>query len=66
MDRVWEKLEKLPAWQMIRVKIKTRVVLEPQREKRTVHVVTLKDICHLKCGAGAQISEIERPGCTPM
>ena len=34
-DNEWEKFEKLPAWQMTKV-------------RRTVHFATLMDICHLQ------------------
>ena len=48
VDEEWEKLEKLPAWQMTKVKNKKEVILEAQREQRTVHLATLMDICHLQ------------------
>ena len=48
VDKEWEKLEKLPAWQMTKVKSKKEVILETQTEQRTVHFATLMDICHLK------------------
>ena len=47
-----EKLEKLPARQLTRVNCKKEVILEAQKEKRTVHLAKLMDICHLKkCGS---------------
>ena len=46
VDKGWEKLEKLPAWQM--TKCKKEVILEAQKEQRTVQFGTLMDICHLK------------------
>ena len=42
------ELEKLPAWQLDKVQIKSEVVLEAQKEKIKVHFATLMDICHLK------------------
>ena len=48
VDKEWEKLEKLPAWQMTKVKNKREVILEAQKEQRTVHFATPMDICHLK------------------
>ena len=48
VDKEREKLEKLPAWQMTKVKNKKELILETQQDKRTVHVATLMDICHLK------------------
>ena len=60
-----EKLENLLAWQMTKVKTQREVIKEAQKEQRTVHFATLVDICHLKIGVGAKISEIQRPGCAP-
>ena len=48
VDKKWERLEKLPAWPVMTVKSKREVILEAQKEKRTVHFATLMDICHLK------------------
>ena len=45
MDTEWERLEKLPAWQLNKVRGK-KDILEAQREKNKVHL--LMDICHLK------------------
>ena len=48
VDKEWEKLEKLPAWQMTKVKSRSDVIQEAQKEQITVHYATLMDICHLK------------------
>ena len=37
VDKEWDKLEKLPAWQLTKVQSKKEVILEAQREQRTVH-----------------------------
>ena len=51
----WDKLDKLPSWQMTKVKSKKEVIEEPQKEKRTVHFTALMDICLLKkCGVGTK------------
>ena len=47
VDQEMEKLEKLPAWQMAKLRSKTEVVKEAQKEERTVHCATLMDIWHL-------------------
>ena len=47
VDKKWKKLEKLPAWQLTKVRSKKEVILEAQ-EKTAVHLATLMDICHLK------------------
>ena len=48
VDMEWEKLETFRAWQMTKVKSKREVILEAQREQRTVHFASLMDIGHLK------------------
>ena len=48
MEREWENLEKLPAWQLTKVKNKKEVILEAQKGKTKVHFATVMDICHLK------------------
>ena len=48
VGKEWEKLEKIPAWQLDKMKSKKDVILEAQREKRKVHFALLMDICHLK------------------
>ena len=48
VDKEWEKLEKLPAWLMTKVKNTKEATVETQSEKRAVHLATLVDICHLK------------------
>ena len=46
--RKWEKLEKIPAWQMDKVKSKKDVLLAEQEVKKKGHFATLMDICHFK------------------
>ena len=48
VDREWEKLEKLPAWQVTKVKSKKEAVGKAQTEGRTVHFATVMDLCHPK------------------
>ena len=48
VDTEWEKLEKMPAWQLNKVQSKKDVILEAQKEKTNVHFATLMEICHLK------------------
>ena len=44
VDKEWETLVKLPAWQMTKVRSKK----EAQKEGRTVHFATLMDVSSLK------------------
>ena len=48
VDKEWEKLEKLPAWQVTEVKSKKKNIEKAQKEGRTVHFAKLMDLCHLK------------------
>ena len=43
IDKEWEKLEKLPAWQMTKVKSKKEVIHEAQNEGRTVRSLCYAD-----------------------
>ena len=65
VGKEWEKLENVPAWQMTEVKSKTEVIEEAQKEQRTVQFATLVDISSQEYRVGTQISEIQRPCCTP-
>ena len=47
-DKEWEKLEKISAWNLTRVKSKKQVIDEARTSGATVHFATLMDICHLK------------------
>ena len=58
VDKEWAKPEKLPVWQMTKIKSKTVVILEAQKEQRTFHFAALMDICHLKnCRSGTKASK---------
>ena len=48
VDKEWEKLEKIPAWQLTKVRNKKEVIDEERKEGKTVHFASLMDICHLK------------------
>ena len=53
-NKEWEKLEKILAWNLEKMKSEKDVILEAQKEKRKVFkkrqstFATLMDICHLK------------------
>ena len=42
------KLEKIPAWQLTKVRIKKEVIAEARTKGRKVHFASLMDLCHLK------------------
>ena len=48
VDKEWEKLEKIPAWDLTRVRSKKEVIGEARTSGATVHFASLMDICHLK------------------
>ena len=53
VEKEWEKLEKIPAWQLTKVRNKKEVIEEARNKGRNVHFASLMDLCHLK------ISELE-------
>ena len=48
VDKGWEKLEKILAWNLTKVKSKKEVIDEARTAGATVHFAPLMDICHLK------------------
>ena len=48
VDKEWEKLEKIPAWDLTKVSNKSEVIDEAKTKGRKVHVASLMDLCHLK------------------
>ena len=48
VDKEWEKLEKISAWNLTKVKSKKEVIDDARTWGATVHFASLMDICHLK------------------
>ena len=48
VDKEWEKLEKIPAWDLTKVRSKSEVIDEARTKGGKVHFASLTDICHLK------------------
>ena len=48
VDKEWEKLEKIPAWDLTTVRSKSEVIDEARTKGAKVHFASLMDICHLK------------------
>ena len=48
VDKECEKLEKISAWNLTKVKSKKQVIDEARTAGATVHFASLMDICHLK------------------
>ena len=67
VEKEWEKLEKILAWQLTKVRTKNEVIAGARNEGKNVHFASLMDPGHLKN------SELEpqfqkykgRSGCTP-
>ena len=66
VDKEWEKLEKISAWNLTKVKSKKKVIDEARTSGATVHFASLMDICHLKnAELEAKAPKIQRSSCTP-
>ena len=50
VDKEWENLEKISAWNLTKVRSKKDVIDEARTSGATVHFVSLMDICHLLRG----------------
>ena len=48
VDKEWEKLEKISAWNLTKVKSKKQVIDETRTSGATIHFASLMGICHLK------------------
>ena len=48
VDKEWEKLENISAWNLTKVRSKKEVIDEARTSGATVHFSSLMDICHLK------------------
>ena len=48
VDKIWEKLEKIPAWNLTKVRSKKEVIDEAKTKGAKVHFASLMDICHVK------------------
>ena len=48
VDKEWETLEKIPAWDKTKVRNKSEVIDEARTEGAKVHFASLMELCHLK------------------
>ena len=66
VDKEWEKLEKISAWNLTKVCGKKEVIDEARTSDATVHFASLMDICHLKnAELEGKAPEIQRSSCSP-
>ena len=65
-DKEWEKLGKISAWNLTKVRSKKEVIDEARTSGAKVHFASLMDICHLKkCWIGGKTPKVQKSGCTP-
>ena len=48
VDKEWEKLDKIPAWDLTKLRSESEVIDEARTKGAKVHFASLMDICHLK------------------
>ena len=48
VDKEWEKLERISAWNLTKVRSKKEVIDEARTKGAKVHFASLMDICHWK------------------
>ena len=66
MDKDWEILEKISAWNLTKVRNKEEVIDEARTSGATVHLASLMDRCHLKnTELEAKYQKYTRSSCTP-
>ena len=65
VDKEWEKLEKISAWNLTKVRSKKEVIDEARTKGAKVHFASLMDICHLKNAELEAKHKIQRSSCTP-
>ena len=47
VDKEWEKLEKIPAWNLTKVRSKKEYIDDARTKGAKVHFASLMDLCHL-------------------
>ena len=66
VDREWEKLENISAWNLTKVRSKKEVIDEARTKGAKVHFAPLMDICRLNnAEIEAKYQEYKRSSCTP-
>ena len=66
VDKEWEKLEKISAWNLTKVRSKKEVIDDARTSGAKVHFASLMDICHLiNAELEATHQKYKRSSCTP-
>ena len=66
VDKEWEKLQKIPAWDITKVRSKSDVIDDARTKGRKIHFASLME--HLsfeECRIGDKAPKIQRSSCTP-
>ena len=64
MDKEWEKLEKIPSWNLTKVRSKKEVIDDTRTKGARVHFASLMDMCHLKnAELETKAPKIQRKSC---
>ena len=66
VDTEWEKWEKIPAWDMTKLRIKSEVIDEAKTKGSKVHFASQTDICHVNnAELETKHQKLQRSSCTP-
>ena len=66
VDKEWEKLEKISAWNLTKVTSQKEVIEEARTSGSKVHFASLMDICHMKnFELGDKAPKVQRSSCSP-
>ena len=66
VDKEWEKLEKIPTWELTKGRNKSEVIDEARTKGAEVHFASLMDSCHLKnAELETKHQKLQRSSCTP-
>ena len=66
VDKNWEKLEKISAWNLTKVRSKKEVFDEARTKGAKVHFASLMDMSLEKCRIGCKAPKIQRSNCIPI
>ena len=65
VDKDWENIEKIPAWDLTKVRSKSEVIDEARTKGAKVYFASLIDICHLKNAEMETKHQKTSSSCTP-
>ena len=65
VDEELEKLEKIPAWDLTKVRNKSEVIDAARTKGIKVHFASLMDVCHMNAELETKTPKIQRSSCAP-